>query len=34
MTIPLAKASDFRKTTQRVYRGGADASLIHVQVLP
>jgi len=33
MTIPQAKAGDFRKATERVYRGGADASLIHVQVL-
>jgi putative CocE/NonD family hydrolase len=34
MTIPQAKAADFHKATERVYRGGADASLIHVQVLP
>ena len=34
MTIPQAKAADFHKATERVYRGGADASLIHLQVLP
>jgi putative CocE/NonD family hydrolase len=34
MNIPQAKAADFHKATERVYRGGADASLIHVQVLP
>src|SRR5665213_3453836 len=33
MTIPQAKAGDFRKATERVYRGGGDASLIRVQIL-
>lgn len=31
--IPSAKASDFKKATERVYRGGADGSRIRVFVL-
>jgi uncharacterized protein len=31
--IPSAKASDFQKATERVYRGGADGSAIQVLVL-
>ena len=31
--IPSAKASDFQKATERVYRGGADGSEIRVLVL-
>jgi predicted acyl esterase len=31
--IPEAKAEDFRKATQRVYRGAAQASGIEVMVL-
>jgi uncharacterized protein len=31
--IPKAKASDFQKATQRVYRGGTDGSLIQVYVI-
>jgi putative CocE/NonD family hydrolase len=30
LSIPAAKATDFRKATERVYRGGADGSLIRV----
>jgi predicted acyl esterase len=31
--IPSAKASEFQKATERVYRGGADGSAIQVFVL-
>jgi predicted acyl esterase len=31
--IPSAKASDFQKATERVYRGGTDGSEIRVLVL-
>jgi putative CocE/NonD family hydrolase len=34
LSIPQARAADFHKATERIYRGGADASLIRVQVLP
>ena len=34
MTIPQAKAADFRKAAERVYRGGSEASMIRVLVLP
>jgi len=34
MSIPLAKSSDFRKATQRVYRGGPDGSKVRLRVLP
>jgi hypothetical protein len=30
LSIPAAKATDFRKATERVYRGGSDGSLIRV----
>jgi predicted acyl esterase len=30
LDIPAAKATDFRKATERVYRGGADGSLVRV----
>jgi putative CocE/NonD family hydrolase len=33
MTIPLAKAADFKKASQRIYRGGAGGSRIQVGVL-
>jgi uncharacterized protein len=33
LDIPAAKASDFQKATERVYRGGADGSGIRVMVL-
>jgi putative CocE/NonD family hydrolase len=33
MRIPQAKAEDFRKAVERIYRGGADGSRIRVQVL-
>jgi putative CocE/NonD family hydrolase len=33
LDIPTAKASDFQKATERVYRGGADGSGIRVMVL-
>ncbi len=34
LNIPTAKATDFRKATQRVYRGGPEASEIRMLVLP
>jgi hypothetical protein len=34
VNIPTAKASDFHKATQRVYRGGAEGSAIKVLVTP
>jgi putative CocE/NonD family hydrolase len=34
LDIPKAKASDYRKATERVYRGGADGSAVRVTVLP
>jgi predicted acyl esterase len=33
MSIPKAKAEDFRKAVERIYRGGADGSRLRVQVL-
>jgi len=33
MTIPQAKASDFHKATERVYRGGVEASSVRVKIL-
>ena len=33
LDIPTAKASDFQKATQRVYRGGADGSRIRVRMI-
>jgi putative CocE/NonD family hydrolase len=33
MEIPKALATDFVKATQRVYRGGADGSRIHLQIV-
>jgi len=33
LNIPTAKASDFRKATERLYRGGADGSRIGVLVV-
>jgi uncharacterized protein len=33
LDIPTAKASDFQKATERVYRGGAEGSRIRVRVL-
>jgi len=33
MTIPRAKASDFHKATERVYRGGVEASSVRVKIL-
>jgi len=33
LDIPSAKAPDFKKATERVYRGGADGSKIRVHVL-
>ncbi len=33
LDIPSAKASDFRKATERVYRGGADGSAVRVLML-
>jgi len=32
--IPTARPEDFRKATQRVYRGGDEASHLVVEVLP
>jgi predicted acyl esterase len=34
VNIPTAKPEDFRKATQRIYRGGNTASSLTVQVLP
>ncbi len=34
VNIPTARAEDFQKATQRVYRGGETASSLTVQVLP
>ena len=33
LNIPQAKAGDFRKATERIYRGGNDGSLIRLNVL-
>ena len=33
LDIPSAKASDFQKATERIYRGGTDGSEIRVLVL-
>ena len=33
LNIPTAKADDFRKATERVYRGGADGSRLRVMVI-
>ena len=33
LDIPTAKASDFQKATERIYRGGAEGSRIRVRVL-
>jgi putative CocE/NonD family hydrolase len=33
LDIPSAKASDFQKATERIYRGGAEGSRIRVRVL-
>jgi len=33
LDIPAAKAADFQKATERVYRGGADGSKLRVMVL-
>jgi predicted acyl esterase len=33
LDIPRAKASDFVKATERVYRGGTDGSLLRVFVM-
>ena len=33
LDIPSAKASDFKKATERVYRGGVDGSRLRVLVL-
>jgi len=33
LNIPSAKASDFQKATERIYRGGAEGSRIKVRVL-
>jgi putative CocE/NonD family hydrolase len=33
LDIPSAKASDFHKATQRVYRGGADGSQVRVMMI-
>jgi hypothetical protein len=33
LNIPTAKAADFRKATERLYRGGADGSRIGVLVV-
>ena len=32
--IPTAKASDFQKATERIYRGGPDGSAINVMIMP
>jgi hypothetical protein len=32
--IPTAKAEDFKKATQRVYRSGSAPSALTVQLLP
>jgi predicted acyl esterase len=34
LSIPLAKASDFQKATERIYRGGEGGSGLRVRVLP
>jgi putative CocE/NonD family hydrolase len=34
LSIPRAKAEDFRKATQRIYRGGAEGSRLRLLVLP
>jgi hypothetical protein len=34
VNIPTAKVEDFKKATQRVYRGGNAASSLTVLVLP
>jgi predicted acyl esterase len=34
LSIPEAKAADFKKATERIFRGGADGSKLKVQVLP
>jgi uncharacterized protein len=34
VSIPQAKAADFRKATERVFRGGEQGSKLQVQVLP
>jgi predicted acyl esterase len=34
MDIPSAKASDFRKATERVYRGGESGTRIQLMVIP
>ncbi len=34
LSIPRAKAGDFRKATERIYRGGPDGSGLLLQVLP
>src|SRR5580704_822973 len=34
LSIPLAKASDFQKATERIYRGGEYGSGLRVQLLP
>jgi uncharacterized protein len=34
LSIPHAKAADFEKATERIYRGGEDGSGMHIQVLP
>jgi predicted acyl esterase len=33
LDIPSAKASDFQKATERIYRGGPEGSRIRVRVL-
>jgi hypothetical protein len=33
LDIPSAKASDFQKATERIYRGGAEGSRLKVRVL-
>jgi putative CocE/NonD family hydrolase len=34
LSIPQAKAQDFRKATERIYRGGADGSRLRLQAIP
>ena len=34
LSIPHAKAADFQKATERIYRGGEDGSGLRVQLLP
>jgi predicted acyl esterase len=34
VNIPTAKPEDFKKATQRIYRGGNTLSSLTVQVLP